>query len=40
MNCEFICLISDKDDTIANEFYKSLGYECESGYVKFLRRQS
>ena len=40
MNCEFICLIADKDDTIANEFYKSLGYECESGYVKFLRRQS
>ncbi|MCI8396304.1 MAG: GNAT family N-acetyltransferase [Clostridia bacterium] len=37
MNCEFICLIADKNNTVANQFYKSLGYECESGYVKFLR---
>lgn len=38
IHCEFICLIADKDDTVANQFYKNLGYECESGYVKFLRR--
>lgn len=38
MNCEFICLIADKNNTIANQFYKNLGYECESGYVKFLER--
>lgn len=37
MNCEFICLIADKNNTVANQFYKSLGYECESGYVKLLR---
>ena len=36
-NCEFICLMADKNNTVANQFYKSLGYECESGYVKFLR---
>lgn len=38
MNCEFICLIADKNNTVANQFYRSLGYEYENGYVKFLRR--
>ena len=36
MKCEFICLISDKDNIVANQFYRKLGYECENGYVKKL----
>ncbi|MCI9001097.1 MAG: GNAT family N-acetyltransferase [Clostridia bacterium] len=37
MNCELICLIANKDNIGANQFYKELGYECENGYVKFLK---
>lgn len=37
MNCEIICLIASKDNIGANRFYKKLGYECENGYVKFLK---
>ena len=37
MNCEIICLIANKDNSGANQFYKKLGYERENGYVKFLK---
>lgn len=37
INCEFICLLADKNNVAANEFYKSLHYECDNGYVKFLK---
>ena len=37
LDCEFICLVSDKDNYAANEFYKSLGYECDNGYIKVLK---
>ncbi len=37
MNCEFICLLAEKDNIAANEFYKKLNYECNNGYVKFLK---
>mgnify|MGYP001025065381 CR=1 FL=1 len=37
MNCEFICLLADKNNVGANEFYKSLHYECDNGYVKILK---
>lgn len=37
MNCEFICLLADKDNISANEFYKKLNYECANGYVKILK---
>ncbi len=37
MNCELICLIANKDNSGANQFYKRLYYECENGYVKFLK---
>ena len=37
MNCEIICLIANKDNIGANQFYRKLGYECENGYVKFLK---
>lgn len=37
MNCEIICLIANKDNIGANQFYRQLGYEYENGYVKFLK---
>lgn len=37
MNCEIICLIANKNNIGANQFYKNLGYECENGYVKFIK---
>lgn len=37
INCEFICLLADKDNNVANEFYKKLNYECNNGYVKNLK---
>lgn len=36
LNCQFICLITSKDNIIANKFYNKLGYQCENSYVKFL----
>lgn len=36
MDCGLICLIATKENVVANEFYKKLGYKCENGYVKFL----
>lgn len=36
-NCEFICLIAEKENIEANTFYQKLGYECENGYVKVLK---
>ena len=37
MNCEIICLIANRDNIGANQFYRKLGYKCENGYVKFLK---
>lgn len=37
MNCQFICLLADKDNIGANEFYKKLNYICDNGYVKILK---
>ncbi len=36
LNCEFICLLADKDNIAANEFYKKMNYECDNGYIKIL----
>lgn len=36
---EFICLIADKENDVANHFYEKLGYQCENGYVKFLKEE-
>ena len=36
VNAEFICLIAEKENEVANCFYEKLGYQCENGYVKFL----
>lgn len=37
MNCEFICLLAEKDNYEANEFYRKLNYECTNGYIKILK---
>lgn len=37
MHCEFICLLADKENIGANEFYKKLNYESENGYIKVLK---
>lgn len=36
INCDFICLIAEKENEKANYFYRKLGYQCENGYVKFI----
>lgn len=36
IDAEFICLIAEKENQVANCFYEKLGYQCENGYVKFL----
>lgn len=38
MNCEFICLIAERENIEANEFYKKLNYSCENGYVKMIKQ--
>ncbi len=36
LNCEFICLIAEKNNATANIFYEKLGYKCENGYIKMI----
>lgn len=36
-NCEFICLLADKENNVANHFYTKLGFKTENGYVKVLK---
>lgn len=36
IEAEFICLVAEKENEIANCFYEKLGYQCENGYVKIL----
>jgi len=38
IDCSFICLIAEVDNLGANSFYKSLNYNKENGYVKFIGR--
>lgn len=38
MNCEFICLLADKNNIGANEFYKKMNYDCENGYIKIIKK--
>ena len=37
-NCDFISLIAQKDNKVAQAFYESLGYAKEVGYVKMIDR--
>lgn len=38
-NCDFISLMSETDNTIAQSFYEKLGYIKEVGYVKLVDKQ-
>ncbi|MDE5889206.1 MAG: GNAT family N-acetyltransferase, partial [Bacilli bacterium] len=38
IDCSFICLIAEEDNVVANEFYNSLDYSKQNGYVKFIGR--
>ena len=38
-DCEFISLIADTDNVIAQSFYESLGYIKEVGYIKLINKK-
>ena len=38
-NCEFISLIAESNNAIAQAFYESLGYMREVGYVKIINKE-
>lgn len=38
-NCDFISLMAETDNTIAQSFYEKLGYIKEVGYVKLVDKQ-
>ena len=39
-DCEFISLIAETDNIVAQSFYESLGYMKEVGYVKLINKKS
>ena len=38
-NCDFISLIAERDNIVAQSFYEKLGYIKEVGYVKLIDKQ-
>ncbi len=36
LNCDFIALLVEKDNEVANKFYQSLGYDSDNGYSKYI----
>lgn len=38
LECNFISLIAEKNNTTAQNFYESLGYEKEVGYTKLINK--
>ena len=40
LDCEFIALITEKDNEIGQKFYESLGYYKQVGYVKLINKQT
>ena len=38
-NCDFITLIAESDNVIAQKFYESLHYDKAVGYVKFIEKK-
>lgn len=36
-NCEFICLLAEKENDVANYFYTKLGFKNENRYLKVLK---
>ncbi len=39
-DCEFISLIAETENTVAQSFYESLGYIKEIGYVKLINKKT
>ena len=39
-NCNFVSLIAEKDNKIAQAFYEKLGYNKEVGYVKLVNKEN
>lgn len=39
-NCDFIALIAESNNTVAQSFYEKLGYTKEFGYVKLIDKKS
>lgn len=39
LRCDFIALIAEDDNTIGQQFYESLGYIREVGYVKLINKE-
>ena len=37
--CDFICLIAERDNIVAQSFYEKIGFSKEVGYVKFVESQ-
>lgn len=40
LECDFICLIAEKNNIPGQKFYESLGYNKENGYVRLINKQS
>lgn len=38
LGCDFIALLSEKDNITAQRFYENLGYEKEVGYIKLISK--
>lgn len=36
-HCEFICLLAERENDVANCFYNKLGFKIENGYIKVLK---
>lgn len=39
LECDFISLIAETDNTTAQQFYESLGYNKEVGFVKLINKE-
>lgn len=39
LECDFISLIAEADNTTAQQFYESLGYNKEVGFVKLINKE-
>lgn len=39
-NCDFISLIAQNENKIAQSFYEKLGYNKEVGYVKLINKDT
>lgn len=40
LECDFICLIAEKNNIPGQKLYESLGYKKENGYVRLINKQN